>query len=124
MEALGTFDFVGNGFNFGLKHSKNVMRKANTDKDGNSWSEAMKLRIWRKGTDIPLKSNTEWKRDKCGSAMKYSEYGNRNSVYGWEIDHINPISNNGSDNLDNLQPLNWAHNASKSDKLNWTCPSN
>lgn len=36
--------------------------------------------------------------------MKYIEHGNRESDYGWEIDHINSISNGGTDNSRNLQP--------------------
>lgn len=55
--------------------------------------------------------------------MKYSEHGNRNSEHGWEIDHINPVSNGGGDELPNLQPLNWKNNADKGDKLNWVCPA-
>ncbi len=54
--------------------------------------------------------------------MKWSEHGNRDSKYGWEIDHINPVANGGGDELNNLQPLNWVNNANKGDKLNWTCP--
>lgn len=100
------------------------MRNANTDMNGNGWPDDMKLRIWNKGTDISLKSNSEWKKDKCGAVMKFSEYGNRNSEYGWEIDHIVPVSIIANDNEGNLQPLNWRNNASKSDKLNWSCPSN
>jgi len=54
--------------------------------------------------------------------MKYTEHGNRQSEYGWEIDHINPVANNGSDDLYNLQPLYWGNNLDKGDSLNWSCP--
>ncbi len=44
--------------------------------------------------------------------MKRTEYGNRDSQYGWEIDHINP---DGGDGLSNLRPLQWANNVATSD---------
>ncbi len=53
--------------------------------------------------------------------MQYSEHGNRNSNYGWEIDHINPVANGGGDEINNLQPLYWDNNAKKGDNLNWRC---
>ena len=55
--------------------------------------------------------------------MNLSELGNRDSKHGWEIDHINPVSNGGTDNIDNLQPLYWKNNADKGDILKWRCPS-
>ena len=54
--------------------------------------------------------------------MNWSEHGNRDSEHGWEIDHIKAVTNEGSDELNNLQPLNWKNNADKSDKTYWTCP--
>ena len=96
-------------------------RKPNTDRNGNGWTpEAIKA-VWQKGTPIQGYDSSIWRRDKCGSAMKFSEHGNRQSEYGWEIDHIDPINNGGNDYLNNLQPLNWVNNAKKGDTLNWRC---
>ncbi len=99
-----------------------MARKHNTDRNGGSWSESTKKAVWNKGKEIPDYSADVWRWDKCGKVMKYSEHGNRDSEYGWEIDHINPVSNGGSDNIGNLQPLNWSNNVDKADKLNWSCP--
>lgn len=99
-----------------------MARKPNTNRNGGSWTEAEKRNVWEKGRAIPGYPSDKWRADKCGKIMKRSEHGNRNSNYGWEIDHINPVSNGGSDHLDNLQPLHWENNADKGDKLNWRCP--
>ena len=48
--------------------------------------------------------------------MKYSEHGNTNSNNGWEIDHIKPSAKSGSDDLDNLQALQWENNHRKGDE--------
>ena len=40
--------------------------------------------------------------------------------YGWKIDHIKPVAKGGTDDLNNLQPLQWANNRHKSDNYpNW-----
>ena len=98
-----------------------MARQTNTTKDGNDWTEANKKTVWNKGKVIPDFSSDIWRWDKCGQVMKWSEHGNRQSENGWEIDHIDPVSDGGDDNIENLQPLNWNNNADKADKLNWTC---
>lgn len=98
-----------------------MSRKHNTDRNGGSWSEQTKLEVWRKGRIIPNFSENTWRWDKCGNVMKFNEHGNRASEFGWEIDHINPVSNGGGDEINNLQPLNWENNSNKSDSLNWQC---
>ena len=100
-----------------------MARKHNTDRNGNSWTESQKKSVWEKGKGIPGYSKDVWRRDKCGKNMKWSDHGNRDSKNGWEIDHIDPVSNGGGDELSNLQPLYWKNNADKGDKTNWSCPN-
>ncbi|MGO8802274.1 HNH endonuclease signature motif containing protein [Candidatus Binatus sp.] len=69
--------------------------------------------VWLKGAVIPGYDPTVWRRDSMGSVIRYSDYGDRESEYGWEQDHIDP---DGPDDLRNLQPLHWRNNAWKSDK--------
>ena len=70
--------------------------------------------VWEKGETIPTYDSNKWRKDKCGAWMTRSEYGNRDSDYGWEIDHITPKEDGGTDKIDNLRPLQWENNASKS----------
>lgn len=97
-------------------------RNHNTDQNGGDWSEEIKKLVWAKGVQTYAFDTTVCRKDKCGHLMEYSQYGNRNSDRGWEIDHINPVANGGKDDIANLQPLYWGNNAEKGDNLNWTCP--
>ncbi len=97
-------------------------RNFNTDQHGKNWSESTIRKVWAKASFIPGKTSNEMKADKCGHVISFAQYGNRNSNFGWEIDHINPVSNGGGDEIDNLQPLHWRNNVNKSDSLSWQCP--
>ena len=86
------------------------------------FSEATIKAVWKKakpamGNDLNLV-----RKDSCGAWIKWSEYGNVQSQFGWEVDHIKPSSIGGSDFLANLQPLQWENNRYKSDNYpRWTC---
>jgi 5-methylcytosine-specific restriction endonuclease McrA len=84
-------------------------------------SETLKLDVWSKGREIPNYDPAVWRRDVCGMVMKYSQHGNTDSKYGWEIDHIYPRAKGGPTTLDNLQPLNWQTNRQKGDTYPYQC---
>lgn len=77
--------------------------------------------VWRKGSIVSGQNSSEVRKDACGATIWREKYGNRNSSYGWEIDHIKPVSDNGSDSLTNLQPLHWENNAAKGDGSRLVC---
>lgn len=76
-----------------------------------------KLAVWSKGRVIPGQDPSMWRYDDYGNFIQYSEYGNRNSPFGWEIDHRIPVANGGGDGLLNLRPLHWRKNASLGGQL-------
>lgn len=72
-------------------------------------------KVWEKGTVVAGNEPNDWRKDQCGAWIGRSYYGNRNSQYGWEIDHIKPESQGGGDELLNLRPLQWENNATTQD---------
>lgn len=96
-----------------------MARGRNTRTDGSPFSEATIEAVWQKGTPEP--GLTLFRKDKCGASMQRDKYG-KTEPFGWEIDHVKPVSRDGDDSLSNLQPLRWENNRSKGDDYpNWSC---
>ena len=72
--------------------------------------QQLRVLVWRKGSAIPAYNPAQWRRDAYGNALSFAAYGDRNSDYGWEIDHILPVAQGGTDAIDNLRPLHWRAN--------------
>ena len=68
--------------------------------------------VWKKGKQVGNNDSKVWRKDDCGAWIKKSQHGDRESQYGWEIDHIDP---NGGDDISNKRPLQWQNNVAKSD---------
>ncbi len=75
-------------------------------------AEQRKIAVWVRCATIPNYDPTRWRYDFQGYVIHYHEYGDRQSVYGWEIDHIVPALVGGSDDISNLRARHWFPNAS------------
>ncbi|MEW5953437.1 MAG: HNH endonuclease signature motif containing protein [Bacillota bacterium] len=80
------------------------------------------LAVWDKAAIVPGYNHGELRKDRCDAWIRFGDYGNVNSNFGWEIDHDKPVAKGGTDDLNNLQPLHWLNNRGKGDNWpNWTC---
>ena len=90
------------------------MRRPNTNTSGKDFTKEEEKAVWEKAQST---SDPNIRLDICGNEIHFDEYGETNSDYGWEIDHIKPVAKGGTDDFDNLQTLYWRTNRSKGD--NW-----
>lgn len=85
------------------------------------FSEETINEIWSRGQVVDGFDSAKVRKDACGAWIIKDNYGNRNSPFGWEVDHIYPESKLREksvpmsiiDNITNLRPLNWKNNDSK-----------
>lgn len=80
-----------------------------------AWSEEQIQNAWNRASAVDGYDKSRFRKDACGAWIQRSEYGNHNSQYGWDIDHVCPKSLGGGDEFINLRPMQWQNNLSKAD---------
>ncbi len=82
-------------------------------------SDNKKNEVWNKAANCNCGENDCKQNHKlcsiCGEKMIYGAYESMqpNSEYSWNIDHIRPISNGGTNDTDNLQAVRVKCNRNK-----------
>jgi hypothetical protein len=74
--------------------------------------------VWELGKVVAGFDGNRWRKDACGAWMAYNKYGDMDSDYGWQVDHIfptsvleeNDVAESDRDNIINLRPMQWKNN--------------
>ena len=69
--------------------------------------------VWDNGIIVSIEKAPLWRIGLGGAWICRDNYADRESIYGWEIDHCYPQSLGGGHDLINLQPMHWKNNLSK-----------
>lgn len=77
-----------------------------------NYSESDKRAVWNKAKIIPNMDSTMWRKDSVDALIRWDNFGDT-SDYGWEIDHKKPLAKGSSNNLENLEALQWRNNRIK-----------
>jgi hypothetical protein len=92
-----------------------MQRHPNTDASGQPFSPEVVEAVWQKARTMGVHETL--RVDAWGWTIVRSDFGNCRSRYGWEIDHIVPVSQGGGDEMTNLQPLQWENNRRKDEVM-------
>ena len=73
--------------------------------------EDLKRAAWGRTSPVSSANAWEFRRDCLGNMVRYADFGNRHSPFGWELEFV------GSQDADNLQALNWKAVAARSEHI-------
>jgi hypothetical protein len=79
-----------------------------------NFSDELIQKVWEKGFVIENVDPEVYRKDAADALIKRDKYG-KQEEFGWSIDHVYPQKRGGDKNINNLRPLHWENNNSKSD---------
>ena len=79
-------------------------------------STYMVLHVWEKASSVAGYDPDIWRKDFAGAWIRKDSYG-LHTKYGWEVDHLQPLSKGGTNDLGNLAPLHWQNNQTKGTEI-------
>jgi hypothetical protein len=82
-----------------------MLTQTNTATSRRVFDEATVEAVWNKAA--MSQEHAPLRVDPYGALMWRQGYGNTNTKLGWEIGYRTPPNRGGSDDLGNLQPLQW-----------------
>jgi len=79
-----------------------------------NWSDETIQSVWQKAAKVEGYDEEKYRKDACGAWIMRDKYGETHN-YGWEIDHIYPVSRGGDNQNENLRAMHYLNNRSKAD---------
>lgn len=74
--------------------------------------EDLKRAAWSRTSPVNGQSQGwDFRKDCLGNLVRYADYANRHSPFGWELDYI------GSEAVENLRALHWKSAVARREKL-------
>lgn len=70
--------------------------------------------VWDRARTMEGFDPAMYRKDACGALIMRDKYG-RTNPFGWEIDHVYPVSRGGDDQIENLRAFHYLNNRSKRD---------
>jgi hypothetical protein len=98
---------------------ENMLRPFGSTVKGRMFAPKVVDMVWDKAAPLPGEDPDVIRADACGARIRRRDCNLAEARLGWEIDHITPVAEGGTDDLDNLQPLHWENNRAKKDSP-WT----
>lgn len=78
--------------------------------------EELKRSAWSRTSPVGDHVNAwEFRKDRLGNLVRYGDYGNRKSPFGWELSAIEPRGLGGPAEGESLQALHWRATAARVD---------
>ena len=70
--------------------------------------EDLKRAAWARTSPVQGQMNSwEFRKDCWGNLIRYADFGNRHSPFGWELEYIVSRAAGGSTDPSNLHALHW-----------------